>query len=103
MTIFKESIKASDGVGLDSIDAAALDSPDCVGLDSPSLGIPFDFKAWEKAIGDPKKNFYGHTITQDPEILHGHETSSDSIQVNNEANIEAQVNARVESRLEDVR
>ncbi|GJU21081.1 hypothetical protein Tco_1154423 [Tanacetum coccineum] len=102
MTTYKESIKAADGIGLDSTDAAALDSLDCFGLDSPSFGIPFDSEAWEKAIGDPeKKNFYSHTITQDPEILHGHETSSDSTPVNNEANIEAQVNARVESRLED--
>ncbi|GKD20248.1 hypothetical protein Tco_1221951 [Tanacetum coccineum] len=88
----------------DSSDVTALDSPDCVGLDSPSSGIPFDSEAWEKAIGDlKKKNFYGRKITQDPEILHGHGTSSDSTPVNNEANIEAQVNARVESRLEDMR
>ncbi|GKC67621.1 hypothetical protein Tco_1100219, partial [Tanacetum coccineum] len=75
MTSYKESIKVVDDV--------SLDSPDCVGLDSPSSGIPFDSEAWEKAIGDPKKNFYGHKITKDPEILHGHGTSSDSTLVNN--------------------
>nr|GEV04173.1 hypothetical protein [Tanacetum cinerariifolium] len=54
-------------------------------------------------IDPKKKNFYGQKITQGPKILPGHGTSSDSIPVNNKANIEAQVNARVESRLEDVR
>ncbi|GJR97529.1 hypothetical protein Tco_0269703 [Tanacetum coccineum] len=83
MTSYKESIKAVDDVSLDSSNVAALDSSDCVGLDSPSSGIPFDSEAWEKAIGDPKKNFYGHKITKDPEILHGHGTSSDSTLVNN--------------------
>ncbi|GJR21719.1 hypothetical protein Tco_0970246 [Tanacetum coccineum] len=58
----------------------------------------------EKAIGDPKKkNYYGHRITQDLEILHGHGTLVDSTPVNNEAIIEAQVIARVKSRLEGVR
>ncbi|GJV82615.1 GRAS protein [Tanacetum coccineum] len=95
VTSHKESIKAADGVD--------LDSPDGVDLDSPS-DIPFNSKAWEKAIGDPKKkNYYGHGITQDPKILHGHGTSVDSTPVNNEAIIEAQVIARVESRLEGVR
>lgn len=102
VTTYKESIQAVDGVGLDSADGVGLDTSGCVGLDSS--GIPFDSEAWEKAIGDPKKkNFYGHWITQDPEILHGHGTLSYSTPVDNEANIQAQVNARVESRLEEVR
>nr|GEZ65644.1 putative transposase-like protein [Tanacetum cinerariifolium] len=104
MTTYKESIKAVDDVGLNSSYIIALDSPDCVGLDSPFFGIPFESEAWEKVIGGPrKKSFYGHKITQDLEILHGHRISSDSTPVNNEANIKVQVNARVEIRLKDVR
>nr|GEY98273.1 EGF domain-specific O-linked N-acetylglucosamine transferase-like [Tanacetum cinerariifolium] len=104
MTTYKESIKAVDDVGLNSSDIIALDSPDCVGLDSPVFGIPFESESWEKVNGGPKKkSFYGHKITQDPEILHGHRTSSDSTPVNNEANIKVQANARVEIRLKDVR
>nr|GEW90239.1 zinc finger, CCHC-type [Tanacetum cinerariifolium] len=99
----KESTKAVDGVDLDSSDGVALYSLDGVSLDSPS-DIPFNSKAWEKSIGDPKNNnFYGYEITQDPKILHGHRTSFDSTPVNDEAILEAQVNARVESWLKDVR
>ncbi|GJW35998.1 hypothetical protein Tco_0058918 [Tanacetum coccineum] len=82
LTSYKESIEAADG--------------DSVGLDSPSH-MPFNSKAWEKAIGDPK-NFHGHGITQGPEILDCHGTSFDSSPVNNnEAIIEGQLIARVES------
>ena len=103
VTTYKRSIKAADGVDLDSSKGSSLDSPDGVLLESPS-DIPFNSEAWEKSVGDPKKkNFYGHGLTQDPKIFHGNGISVDSTPVNNEAIIEAQVNARVESRLEDVR
>nr|GEU93509.1 NBS-containing resistance-like protein [Tanacetum cinerariifolium] len=79
VTSYKESIEAAD---VDRVD-----------LDSPSH-FPFNSKACEKAIGDPK-NFYGHEITQGTEILACHGPSLDSSRVNNEPIIEAQVIARV--------
>ncbi|GJY17549.1 reverse transcriptase domain, reverse transcriptase zinc-binding domain protein [Tanacetum coccineum] len=90
MTTYNESIKVVDG-GVNLV--AGVDG---VGVGSPS-DVSFNPKAWEKAIGDPKKkNFYGHGITQDQKNLHGQGTSYDSTPINNEAIIEAQVIARVE-------
>ncbi|GKF87717.1 hypothetical protein Tco_0258594, partial [Tanacetum coccineum] len=97
MTTYNESIKVVGG-GVNLV--AGVDG---VGVGSPS-DVSFNPKAWEKAIGDPKKkNFYGHGITQDQKKLHGQGTSYDSTPINNEAIIEAQVIARVErtSRCED--
>nr|GEV13739.1 reverse transcriptase domain, reverse transcriptase zinc-binding domain protein [Tanacetum cinerariifolium] len=66
-----------------------------VGLDSPS-NIPFNSKAREKAISDPK-NFYDHGMTQGPEILDCHGTSFDPSPIRNEAIIQGQFISRVES------
>ena len=64
VTTYKESIKAADGIFLDSSDGVGLDSPD-----------PEILRSWNLS---KKKNFYGHGITQDPKILYGQGTSLDS-------------------------